>query len=138
MLASLNGLQKVADFVCAFCIIFGFDIRGDKLRAFFLQWGHEQERVETPTLLLRHQIWDAAHEEVILLRTHGSFKYVGIQHNDIDDTQFAEVKCKLERDLQYFRVARFAIEPKVTACSLGVDSVVLYRSTLATWKRQMV
>lgn len=35
-LASLAGLQKVADLVCAFCIVFGFDIRGDKLRAYLL------------------------------------------------------------------------------------------------------
>ena len=34
-----NGLQKLADVVSAFCIIFGFDIKVAKLRTFLLQWG---------------------------------------------------------------------------------------------------
>ena len=34
MVANLRNIRRVADVVCAFCLVFGFDIRGDKLRAF--------------------------------------------------------------------------------------------------------
>ncbi len=54
MVASLVGLQRVADMVCAFSIVFGFDIRGDKLRAFLYQWGRERDFEAAPTLVLHH------------------------------------------------------------------------------------
>ena len=52
-----NGQQKLADVVSAFCIIFGFDIKVAKLRAFLLQWGHEQELEQNPTVDLHLRNW---------------------------------------------------------------------------------
>ena len=51
--STVAGMQLISDVVSAFTIVFGFDIRVDKLRTLFLQWGTAEKYVHEPTLTVR-------------------------------------------------------------------------------------
>ena len=98
-----KGLQQLADVVSAFCVVFGFDIKVAKLRAFLLQWGHEQDLETNPTVTLHLRHWD--HTEVVPLAPDGNFKFVGILHNDLKHQMFKEMLAKVRMHTTYMKRA---------------------------------
>ncbi len=57
MASTVAGMQLISDVVSAYTIVFGFDIRVDKLRTLFLQWGTESKFVHDPMIVVRSGHW---------------------------------------------------------------------------------
>ena len=131
-----SGLQKLADVVSAFCVVFGFDIKVAKLRAFLLQWGYEQELETEPTVELHITHWDRV--ETVKLLTDGNFKFVGIMHNDIKNQMFTEMLARVRLHTTYMQKSKHSIDGILAACQMSVQSTVLYRATLGTWSTEQV
>ena len=131
-----RGLQRLADVVSAFCVVFGFDIKVAKLRAFLLQWGHEQDLEINPTVTLHLRHWDQT-EEVPLARD-GNFKFVGILHNDLKHQMFKEMLAKVRMHTTYMKKSRHSIDAVLAACNMSIQSTVLYRATLSSWTTEQV
>ena len=85
---TLDSLQRKADIMSAFCIVFGLDIAVKKLRTFFLQWGSEAPSLPSCQIHLHHTDWDTV--VPVDLSPTGTFKYLGsyIDSNGSSDTNF--------------------------------------------------
>ena len=108
-----SGLQKLADVVSAFCVVFGFDIKVAKLRAFLLQWGYEQELETEPTVELHIRHWERV--ETVKLLPDGNFKFVGILHNDIKNQMFTEMLAKVRLHTTYMKKTKHSIDGVLAA-----------------------
>ncbi len=131
-----KGLQQLADVVSAFCVVFGFDIKVAKLRAFLLQWGHEQDLEVNPTVTLHLRHWDQT--EIVPLAPDGNFKFVGILHNDLKQQMFKEMLAKVRLHTTYMKKSRHSIDAVLAACNMSIQSTVLYRATLSSWTTAQV
>jgi len=102
--STLAGLQRKADIVSAFAIIFGLDIAVSKLRACRIQWGQEPSGEDDPALLVRTCGWDLpqAVAEVVLTSASDksddnpglALKYLGVlfDYANTDLTSFTECR----------------------------------------------
>ena len=70
--------QIVSNVVCAFALIFGLEIKLEKLRTFLYQWGNETKYISNPVLVMRTGNWN--NETIVDMKQDGEFKYVGINH----------------------------------------------------------
>ena len=126
-------MQVVADVVSAFSLIFGFDLRIDKLRAFLLQYGWENELEILPTITVRTNHW--TNEQQVVLKDEGEFKFVGINHASQErlNTQHGELVKKIRYFTQLCSTYRISVEIVMTVCKLSVNSVIMYYGTLSSW-----
>ena len=85
---TLDSLQRKADIMSAFCIVFGLDIAVKKLRTFFLQWDSEAPSLPSCQIHLHHTDSDTV--VPVDLSPTGTFKYLGsyIDSNGSSDTNF--------------------------------------------------
>jgi len=72
---TLDGLQRKADIVSAFCIIFGLQIVPKKLRAFRADWSPLQKQRPAEELTVHLKGWQP---NPISIRTEGHCKYLGL------------------------------------------------------------
>ena len=131
-----RGLQQLADVVSTFCIIFGFDIKVAKLRAFLLQWGYEQDMEINPHVTLHTRNWN--NEVAVPLASDGNLKFVGILHNDLKQQMYREMLTKIRLHTTYMKKSRSSIDAVLAACNMSLHSTVLYRATLGTWTTEQV
>ena len=119
-------MQVVADVVSAYSLIFGFDLRIDKLRAFLLQYGCENEVETLPTIVVRTKHW--TNEQHVTLKDEGGFKFVGINHASQErlNTQHSELIKKVRYFTQLCSIYRSSVEIVLTVCKLSVNSVIMY------------
>jgi hypothetical protein len=130
MAATVLGMQRIADIVSAYALIFGFDIRVDKLRTLFLQWGNESALVHNPTLRLRTEHWNNVH--IVPMNEDGPIKFVGIMHNDREATQFSKLLNDLNTHMLYLGRTKASIECTLLAVNTSINNALLYRGNLAT------
>ena len=107
-----------------------------KLRAFLLQWGHEQELERDPMVTLHLRHWERT--EAVPLAADGNFKFVGIMHNDLRNQMFKEMIAKVRMHTTYMKKAKSSIDGVLAACTMSVHSTILYRATLGTWTAQQI
>ena len=131
--AQKKVMQVVADVVSAFSLIFGFDLRIDKLRTFLFQYGCENEVEVLPTIIVRTNHW--SNEQHVTLKEEGEFKFVGINHASQErlNTQHEELIRKIRYFTQLCSAYRTSVEIVMTVCKLSVNSVIMYYGTLASW-----
>ena len=125
------GMQLISDVVSAFTIVFGFDIRVDKLRTLFLQWGTVEKYVHEPTLTVRTGHW--ANVSEVKMKCDGGLKFVGIVHNDRECAQYKALICDLRAQTLYLRRTRASIDCTLLTVNCSINNALLYRGTLATW-----
>ena len=89
--ATLELLQKKADIISAFCIIFGVDIAIKKLRSYVANWAATDITIN-PTLLVHIGDWvaQAVQPQISTRKEALALKYLGI-HNILNNTSTTQL-----------------------------------------------
>jgi hypothetical protein len=109
--AHLFALQRSADIVSAFCILFDVKLSMAKFRAFMVIWGNDKREIDDK-LVIHTKGW-VAHE--ITLVSDGSFKHLGVVSNldASSDTQFDLNKAKIVQALNCVKAKRLPPVAKI-------------------------
>ena len=122
--ARLEALQRSADIVSAFCIIFDLKLSMEKFRAFMVIWGNDKR--ELPDELIIHtKGWVPM---VMKLELSGSFKHLGVT-SDVDassSTQHAMHLALLKKSLGVIKVKRLSDEAKWVGISKSLYAKIAY------------
>jgi len=158
---SLPILQRKADIVSAFSIIFGLDVSVSKLRTTIAEWGREQPELLSPVILVHSLGWISTPVGVgwdipdVLLREYmalseedkrlmdwgasdrrlSSLKYLGTQldNNNRHEKMFKDTKTLIVRMCGILRRRRASPELKRCTIYLCVMAIAAYRGKHGPW-----
>jgi len=148
IMTSLAGLQRKANIVSAFAIIFGLDIAVAKLRACKVQWGQRHTmHVDNESLKVHHFGWDPGEAATIALatqhtKTRGTpteaLKYLGVlfDFSNDDSSSFANLASLLREKLQLLHTKHCDKELKLEAITYSLYPKLRYPAKMAGWRLQ--
>ena len=133
------GLQRKADIVSAFCIVFGMEIATPKLRAVQIHWGHEDRRGQpTPHLTIRNRHWSNTSQ--VPLRQWNDVdakptKYLGILFDYINSnaTHLSLTTSTIQQDFSTLLRRTGLPLLKIEVAIAGVLSKARYAAVFSPW-----
>jgi hypothetical protein len=142
---TLSGLQRKADTVSAFAIIFGLDIAIAKLRACKVEWGQENPQLPTHDSLRVHTYgWLEEDVQLVPLSTQASsstseaLKYLGVlfDYSNDDNSSHSHLVTMLNRRLSTLHTKGCDKELKIEAIIYSLYPKARYPAKLAGWRLQ--
>jgi hypothetical protein len=145
VMTTLSGLQRNADLVSAFAIIFGLDIAIAKLRACKVEWGQENPQPASNDSLQVHSFgWLEEDVQLVPLATQATsttseaLKYLGVLFdfaND-DSSSHAHLLGMLRRKLDILHSKNCGKELKIEAIVYSLYAKARYPAKMAGWRLQ--
>jgi hypothetical protein len=89
---SALGLQKVADMVSAFCIVFRLQLNTEKFRAFSVSWGNPMNQISS--MLIHTEKWVPV---TVQLQRDGTMKHLGVRWDMSLDNEIMYAGDKVTR-----------------------------------------
>ena len=141
---TLSGLQRKADIVSAFAIMFGLDIAVAKLRACKVEWGHENPGLRNDELHVHTHGWHLAPIQTVSLTTHRTrttaeaLKYLGVlfDYANDDSSSHAALMQLLNDKLQLLHTRTCDKELKIEAITVSLYAKLRYPGRMAGWRLQ--
>ena len=133
--ATLKGLQRKADIVSAFSIIFGMDISLPKLRLHHFNFSAHELHVADPTHLIVHTgVWEP---QEVAFREDSTLKHLGVlleaANDGIQDEQYIKTLTKLELTCKAIASRRADATDKLLALNVTVAAQTTYVGKFTNW-----
>jgi hypothetical protein len=127
---TLPGIQRKANIVSAFCLIFGLQMMPKKLRAFRMDFSALKNRRPEEELIVHLKNWEP---HPIPIRTEGHCKYLGVLVDTEFDfkAEFSQLLSRLRRCLTVLGRKMASPDIKRVVLMLYVMSQARYGATLA-------
>ena len=129
--ATLEGLQRTADLVSTYAMVFNLSIASHKLRAFYFR-GLASPPTDPPYILVHGPGWIP---HPVYLKSEGTFKSLGVEYpiNPGDSTSFSVMKQKLLvaiRAISIKKASARAVNTVITKCLYNRGA---YVEVLSSW-----
>jgi len=132
--STLEGLQRAADLVSTYAMVFNLSIASHKLRAFYFR-DMASPPTDPPYILVHAPGWIP---QPVYLKSEGTFKSLGVEYpiNPGDSTSFAAMKQKLLvsiRAISIKKASAWAVNTVIAKClyNRGAYVGVLFSWSLA-------
>jgi len=150
----VQTLQRKADIISAFTIIFGFNISIEKLRSIVCEWGDEQPALINPVILVHtkgwipHAVgvgwkipegeggaWDGKRIIAAHQRTMVTMPYLGIKldGDNQHDTLFKETLAMINGMCKVIRAKKASANLKRCTAYLMILTAAAYRGRMGPW-----
>jgi len=130
-------IQEKADIVSAFSIIFGTDLRADKLRNLYLSYGSEDRTPEEPHTLTVHTQDDHNRWQpnIVPVRTEGEFPHLGVLlcPKGTFDAQFNKTMEMAKQECSTISSRRCCPATKIAALRIRTTPRALYAPSFCNW-----
>jgi len=129
--ATLEGLQRTADLVSTYAMVFNLSIASHKLRAF-----HFRGLLLPPLEPLHILVYDPGWvPQRVYLKTEGTFKSLGVEYpiNPGDSTSFAAMKLKLIQSLRAISIKKASARAVNVVLSKCLYNRGAYVGVLSSW-----
>ena len=145
IMTTLFGLQRKADIVSAFAIIFGLDIAIAKLRACKVEWGQENPQPVTQDSLQVHTFgWLEEDVQLVPLATQATsntaeaLKYLGVlfDYANDDSSSHSHILTMLRQKLDILHSKGCGKELKLEAIIYSLYPKARYPAKMAGWRLQ--
>ena len=126
------AMQQKADIVSAFAIVFGMEVRSDKLRAFHYSFGKFKENC--PSDLIIHTLgWVPTS---VPIATQGDLKFLGVSHDPlgVGSTQLELTKAIIEADCNVISTRRCPNYLKLETLKMRTYPKSIYAAKFMGWR----
>jgi ribonuclease HI len=128
---TIEGLQREADIISAYCQLFGLDLSLHKLKAYRLQWGNAHIP-GADHVLIHSQCWTPY---PLTLESDGTFKTLGmtVDANTTFHTQFEITKQNALTGTKLILKAPISVESKIIALKSSLIPKLQFAAKYAAW-----
>jgi hypothetical protein len=136
--ADHSTLQEKANIVSAFSIVFGTDLRADKLRVAHYSYGSEDHSNHPPEDLTVHT-QDATHRwhpNPVPIRTEGDLPHLGVLicPNGVFQTQYDKTEAAMKTELAMISTRRCSTAIKIAAIRICSTPRATYAPAFCNWE----
>jgi ribonuclease HI len=131
---TIEGIQREADIISAYCQLFGFELSFNKLKAYRIQWGNAHILGANHIVIHSHR-WTPHN---LPLENDGSFKTLGmtVDADSTFHTQFEITKQNALTGINLILQAPVSAESKITALKISLFPKLMFAAKYAAWSLQ--